>query len=110
VEGDVPECFEYSVGVRSRWLAGDVRHLLAVLRGRPRGWTDRFPSRWETVRDLLNVSDRDVHYDELWRSDPFPVVGEVLDLLLRQAPRFFTRRPRSVVQEKSRNELAESVK
>ena len=109
-EGEAPECFEYSVGVKSRWLAGDVRHLVAVLRGRPRGWPDRFPSRWETVRDLLNVSDRRVHYDELWRSDPFPVVGEVADLILRQAPRFFIRRPRPAVQEKSRHEFAASVK
>ena len=36
-EGDVPECFEYSVGVKSRWLAGDVRHLIAVLRRKAEG-------------------------------------------------------------------------
>jgi len=72
LEGDCPECFEYRKGVRARWLAGDVKHLFEALRGRPSGWTDRFPSRGATLLGFLKPAGRDVHYDDLWLSDPVP--------------------------------------
>ena len=72
VEGKCPERFDYRIGVRCRWLAGDVQHLVRVLRGRPAGWTDSYPSRLRTVLDFLKPAGRDLHYDDLWPADPLP--------------------------------------
>ena len=87
IEGTCPERFDYRVGVRSRWLAGDARHLLAVLRGRPAGWTDPFPPRLQTLREFMRLGGRDLHYDELQASDPGPLLAELVEALLRQVPR-----------------------
>ncbi len=93
-EGDVPACFDYRVGVKCRWLVGDARHLVEVLRGRPAGWSDRFPSRRDAVRQFMKFLGPDLHYDDLWLSDPLPFFADVADLFLRQVPRFVRRRGR----------------
>jgi len=85
-EGDVPECFEYRSGVRCRWLVGDAQHLAGVLRGRPAGWPDAFPSRGRTVADFMKCFGRDLHYDDLWISDPMPFIADLADLTLRRIP------------------------
>src|SRR5437762_1196079 len=46
----VPQTGDYRVGVRSRWLRGDVAHLLLRLRH------DRSGSRLRALRDFLRVS------------------------------------------------------
>jgi predicted ATP-grasp superfamily ATP-dependent carboligase len=83
-EGKVPECFKYRVGVKSRWLVGDTKHLIGVLRGRPAGWGDGFPSRRATLLDFVTFTGRDLHYDDLWLSDPLPFFAELLDMTCRQ--------------------------
>ncbi len=80
-EGEAPECLRYRLGVRGRWLLGDLRHLIAVWRGRPAGWPDRFPSRLRTLRDVLKPFGRDLHYDDLWISDPLPFLAATFGLL-----------------------------
>jgi ATP-grasp in the biosynthetic pathway with Ter operon len=80
-EGQAPECLQYRLGVRCRWLLGDLGHLLEVWRGRPAGWPDRFPSRLRTLRDVLTPFGRDLHYDDLWISDPLPFFAAALGLL-----------------------------
>jgi predicted ATP-grasp superfamily ATP-dependent carboligase len=87
-EGDVPDCFQYRAGVRGRWIVGDLRHLVEVFRGRPAGWADRFPSRWKTLADFMKLWGRDLHYDDLWFSDPAPFLAELADLLFRQFPQY----------------------
>lgn len=98
-EGEVPECFEYRVGVKSRWLAGDIRHLVEVLRGRPVGWMDGFPSRRQALLDFMKFIDRDLYYDDLWISDPVPFFADIADLLLRQFPKFLFQRRVPAVEE-----------
>jgi len=87
------------MGVRCRWLVGDARHLVEVLRGRPAGWIDDFPSRWKTVLDFLKFFGRDLFYDDLWLSDPAPFVAEIGDFLLRKFPAFIFKRPSAAVEE-----------
>jgi predicted ATP-grasp superfamily ATP-dependent carboligase len=87
-EGEVPDCLEYRVGVRGRWIVGDFRHLVEVFRGRPAGWTDGFPSRRKTLSDFMKFWDGDVIYDDLWFSDPVPFLAETADLFFRQLPRY----------------------
>ncbi|MBI4609217.1 MAG: ATP-grasp domain-containing protein [Candidatus Rokubacteria bacterium] len=108
VDGDVREHLEYRVGVQSRWLVGDVRHLVEVLGGKPRGWADGFPSRWRTLRDFMKFFGRDMHYDEFWLSDPLPLFADFADFFFRQVPqRLVPRRP-TAVEEKPACEFAPS--
>lgn len=102
-EGDVDECFDYRVGVRCRWLVGDARHLVEVLRGRPTGWTDEFPSRGKTLWDFMKVIGRDLYYDDLWLSDPIPFFAGIADLLFRQVPESLCSRRRRMpaIEERS---------
>ena len=86
-DGACAPCFEYRIGVRGRWLAGDVKHLAQVLRGRPAGWTDRYPSRLGTVLEFLKPGGRDLHYDDLWLSDPVPFLASLAGAALRALPR-----------------------
>ena len=78
VRGACPECFDYRIGVRCRWLAGDLRHLVRVLRGRPAGWTDAYPSRLSTLREFLKPAVKDLHYDDLWSTDPLPFFASLV--------------------------------
>lgn len=108
VDGDVRECFTYATGVKSRWLIGDLRHLIEVLRGRPRGWSDRFPTRGEALLDLLRSFNRDMHYDELWAGDPLPFIGDILDLFLQITLSLRRRYGRPVVEKLPREAATEA--
>lgn len=73
VEQDVPPALVYSPGVRSRWLLGDLDHLLTRLRhstgpdGAPLGG-----SRVRTLLDFLRFWEPRMRY-EVWRlDDPRP--------------------------------------
>ena len=99
VEGRCPEVLDYRVGVRCRWLAGDVRHLLRVLRGRPAGWTDAFPSRLRTMIDFLRPAGEDLHYDDLWLRDPLPFFVSLAGAALQRPPAVRSPRPVAALGE-----------
>lgn len=88
--GDVEPSLGYQVGVRCRWLLGDARHLAAVLRGPPKTFTGRFPSRWRTVLDVLTPVPGTRH-DNFTLDDPLPELADWLDFLTRRVPRHFAR-------------------
>lgn len=86
--GDVAPVASYRTGVRCRWFLGDVRHLLAVMRGRPRGYQGAFPSRIRTLRDVLVPVPGTYH--DLWRwNDPAPELGDWLHFIFRRVPQRF---------------------
>lgn len=87
MDGDCEERIDYRVGVKCRWLAGDARQLLAVLRGRPAGWPDQFPARGRAILDFVRPAGRDVHYDDLWLGDPLPFFAALGDAAFRAWPR-----------------------
>lgn len=87
LDGDCPECLDFRTGVRCRWLAGDARQLLAVLRGRPAGWQESFPTRGRAILDFMRPTGRNVHYDDLWPGDPLPFVAAIGGALFRGLPR-----------------------
>jgi len=84
--GDVSPRPPYRVGVRCRWILGDVRHLTAVWRGRPKGFTGAFPGRASTLRDFLTPVAGTFH-DNFTLSDPLPEFGDWLDFVFRRVPR-----------------------
>jgi predicted ATP-grasp superfamily ATP-dependent carboligase len=98
-EGDVPECVDYRVGVQARWLVGDCRHLVEVMRGRPAGWTDDFPERGRTARDFLRFFGRTLHYDVESLTDPLPAVADVADVVLQSLAKARARQRRRAARE-----------
>jgi predicted ATP-grasp superfamily ATP-dependent carboligase len=68
----------YTVGVKSRWLLGDLDHLILRLfhtngdQHLPHGT----PSRARAVVDFLKMGGSGLHYDVISRDDPQPFIHE----------------------------------
>ncbi|MGE0405061.1 MAG: ATP-grasp domain-containing protein [Candidatus Korobacteraceae bacterium] len=83
--------FEYRVGVKSRWLAGDLDHLLLRLRN-GHAVSRPLPSRARAAAEFLRFYERDTFYEIERTDDPGPAYFEwkryASDLLasLRRAP------------------------
>jgi predicted ATP-grasp superfamily ATP-dependent carboligase len=73
--GDVEPPPSYKVGVRSRWLVGDFRHLVEVWKGRPPGYPGFFPGRWSTLLAELTPRPGTFHDNFIWH-DPLPELGD----------------------------------
>lgn len=66
----------YTPGVTVRWLWGDVKRLLHILRGPPPGYRGPYPSRLDGLRELIARQPAGTRI-ESWRADdPWPFVGE----------------------------------
>ncbi|HKQ09538.1 MAG TPA: hypothetical protein VJ464_30735 [Blastocatellia bacterium] len=83
--GDVEMSLDYRVGLRCRWLLGDFRHLIEVLRGAPAGYPGAFPSRLATLAKIC-IPVRGTLHDNFTRRDPLPELGDWLDFLMRRLP------------------------
>jgi predicted ATP-grasp superfamily ATP-dependent carboligase len=72
--GRRPGPTRYKVGVKSRWLLGDLDHVLARLfhRDRDLHLPATAPSRLRTLIDFLTFSGADLHYEITSRDDPRP--------------------------------------
>lgn len=70
----LPQLQDYRVGVRTRWLWGDVDALLAVLlkSRRKLNLPPDHPGRWRTLWDFCHFWGRDLHYEILQRDDLRP--------------------------------------
>jgi predicted ATP-grasp superfamily ATP-dependent carboligase len=85
-EGDLDASPDYRVGVRCRWLLGDLRHLIEVWRGAPVGYPGKFPGRLATLASVLIPVPGTFHDNFSWR-DPLPELGDWLDFGFRRLPR-----------------------
>ena len=67
---DVAAQFSYRVGVKSRWLLGDLDSLVIALRaqGKAAQLARGSRSRLQLVQDFLRFFERDLHYD-VWDSE-----------------------------------------
>jgi predicted ATP-grasp superfamily ATP-dependent carboligase len=83
--GDVAAVTNYREGVRCRWLLGDARHTLEVLRGAPRGYPGEFPRRLGTLATLFQPV-RGTWHDNFSLDDPLPELGDWIDFLFRRLP------------------------
>jgi predicted ATP-grasp superfamily ATP-dependent carboligase len=66
----------YAVGATLRWLWGDVKRLMHILRGPPPGYAGVYPGVRQGLRELLGAQPAGARL-EIWdRADPWPAVGE----------------------------------
>jgi predicted ATP-grasp superfamily ATP-dependent carboligase len=84
-QGDLAPQMNYRNNVRCRWVVGDFRHLAEVMRGAPRGYTGKFPSRLRTLADFT-IPVRGTYHDNFTLSDPMPELGDWIDFLFRRLP------------------------
>jgi predicted ATP-grasp superfamily ATP-dependent carboligase len=80
--GDVEPNLGYRIGVRCRWLLGDLRHLIAVWKGPPPGYPCAYPGRLRTLWNVLTPVPGTYHDLFQW-SDPLPEAADWLNLLQR---------------------------
>jgi predicted ATP-grasp superfamily ATP-dependent carboligase len=73
-QADVP--VSYKTGVRSRWLLGDLDHLLLRLRRRDRDLPLGAPSPLRALVDFLTSAGADAHQEIFRRDDPRPAFHE----------------------------------
>jgi predicted ATP-grasp superfamily ATP-dependent carboligase len=66
----------YEHGVTLRWLWGDVKHLLYVAAGRPRGFTGDFPTFFDGVSEVLGRQPPGTRLEIWQRDDPWPAIAE----------------------------------
>lgn len=78
--GDVQPPHGYKVGVRCRWLVGDFRHMLEVLKGRPQGFPGKFQRRLPTLLEELTPKPDTFHDNFVW-NDPLPELGDWIRLI-----------------------------
>jgi predicted ATP-grasp superfamily ATP-dependent carboligase len=86
--GELDARLDYRKNVRSRWLLGDFRHLLEVLKGAPAGFPGKFPARARTLLDFLTPV-RGTFHDNFMLRDPLPEIGDWIDFWFRRVPARF---------------------
>jgi predicted ATP-grasp superfamily ATP-dependent carboligase len=69
----------YQSGVTLRWLAGDVKRLIHILRGPPAGYPDAFPTVRQGARELLSRQPPGTQLEVWDRRDPWPAVAEWIE-------------------------------
>jgi predicted ATP-grasp superfamily ATP-dependent carboligase len=84
--GDLPVVSGYRVGVKCRWIVGDLRHLAEVWRGAPAGYPGAYPRRLATLANVIKPTRGMYHDNWSWR-DPLPAAGDWLHFALRKLPR-----------------------
>jgi predicted ATP-grasp superfamily ATP-dependent carboligase len=78
VDGCVEAPAAYTIGVRNRWLLGDVDHALARLfkKDRDLDLPEGFPTRFRTALEFAKVYRRGQRYEPLSLTDPMPFLYE----------------------------------
>src|SRR4029450_2209281 len=73
----VPE--SYAVGVKCRWLLGDLDHLLIRLANSPRhlNLADTAPTKLRAALDFLKFVEPRLHYEIISAEDPAPFRHEL---------------------------------
>lgn len=89
--GDIKTPQDYRVGVRCRWLLGDLRHLIEVWKGAPNEYPGKFPSRAVALCAFL-LPIRGTFHDNFQWHDPLPEVGDWLDFIFRKVPAVIRRK------------------
>lgn len=66
----------YAEGVVLRWVWGDVKRFIRIVRGAPRGFPGAYPTIGQGIKELLGPQPAGTRLEILRKSDPWPAVGE----------------------------------
>jgi predicted ATP-grasp superfamily ATP-dependent carboligase len=66
----------YRTNVTLRWIWGDMRRLLYLLAGRPRGYTGFFPTLSQGLREIFGPQPPGTRAEIYQRDDPWPAIAE----------------------------------
>jgi predicted ATP-grasp superfamily ATP-dependent carboligase len=66
----------YAEGVTLRWLWGDVKRLLTILKGRPPGYPGTYPTRLQGFEELFQPQPPGTRLEVWNRDDRWPALGE----------------------------------
>jgi predicted ATP-grasp superfamily ATP-dependent carboligase len=69
---------EYAEGVTLRWVLGDIKRFMRILRGAPQGYPGKYPTVLQGIRELLGPQPAGTRLEVWRRSDPWPGVGELV--------------------------------
>jgi len=69
MEGDVKSVFTYKVGVKTRWMLGDLRALADYIMTK---------KRKEVLKDFFKLHGNNLHYDDVSAEDPIPTLIEFM--------------------------------
>jgi predicted ATP-grasp superfamily ATP-dependent carboligase len=81
-KGDIESKPRFRSGVVCRWLLGDFRHAIEVLKGPPAGYPRPYPGRWQTMLSVVTPARGTYHDNFQWR-DPLPELGDWLNFAER---------------------------
>lgn len=82
----LPAAEPYRVGVRCRYLKGDLSYLSAALKGRPKDWRGPYPGRLEALGAVFPWPGRWHSYNFSF-DDPLPALREAGNFLKNEAAR-----------------------
>ena len=93
VDGDVKPAFDYKVGVKRRWLEGDLVYISNVLKNVGAHAGVEYPQKWRALLDFLKIQD--CKFDCLYWDDPLPFLsgflwGDIPGIFSRKLMRRFS--------------------
>lgn len=76
-------CLNYKIGLKSRWLSGDLDHLLTILlmRREKLSLQPSYPGRSRSLVHFLNFFERNSNFEVFRWDDPKPFLREVLSYI-----------------------------
>ncbi|MEM5855549.1 MAG: ATP-grasp domain-containing protein [Candidatus Aenigmatarchaeota archaeon] len=74
----IKEVFDYKVGIKCRWLAGDVYRLIKILKGDYNKNVFHEPL-YKSIKDFLKFFEKNLHYDTFTLDDPKPAFVDLLN-------------------------------
>jgi predicted ATP-grasp superfamily ATP-dependent carboligase len=76
MDGDVKAPLEYRIGVKRRWLEGELIYISNILKNVDAYPGVKYPNKLQTLKEFLKVYDG--AYDCLYWDDPLPFVSQFL--------------------------------
>ena len=81
-KGDIQNHCQFRPGVVCRWLLGDFRHLIEVIKGAPAGYPRDYPDHLRTLAAVLTPK-RGIYHDNFQWRDPLPEFGDWVNFVQR---------------------------
>ncbi|MFX1363267.1 MAG: ATP-grasp domain-containing protein, partial [Promethearchaeota archaeon] len=72
VGDDVPQVSNYRLGVKCRWVEGDIQHLVSVMKTSLNGEGVHCATRTRTLLDFFKLYESNLKYDCFYWDDPLP--------------------------------------